>query len=372
MSDTRAKSLLVCSSCSRSFSVDMPMWRCTCGGLLDIVFDAPLNKTHFLADAPGLWRYRAALPLNDDNNIVTFSEGGTPLLPHTIDGTQVMLKLDHLFPTGSFKDRGASVLISKARELRIARVVEDSSGNAGATIAAYCARAGIGCDIYVPAATSSVKLKQIESTGAHLQKISGSREDTAHAALNAATTTYYASHSWNPFFLHGVKTCAFEIAEQLQWQAPEAVVVPVGNGTLLLGLFIGFSELLRAGIIDALPKMIAVQSSNCSPLADAFEKNLLSPEPVEKSATLAEGIAVAQPVRGAQILKAVRQSRGAFVKVNEQEIAAALAELHKSGFYVEPTSATAVAGFKKWHKTEPQNSRAVIVLTGHGFKTTIK
>jgi threonine synthase len=371
VSKKQPKPSLICSSCSRSFAVDTPVWRCACGGLLDIVFDAPLDKTRLVIDAPGMWRYRAALPLTGDSSIVSFGEGGTPLLPHKIDGNAVLLKLDYIFPTGSFKDRGASVLISKAKELIVPHVVEDSSGNAGAAVAAYCARAGIQCDIYVPASTSAAKLKQIESTGAHLQKISGSREDTARAALNAAMTTYYAGHSWNPFFLHGVKTCAFEITEQLQWRAPEAVVVPVGNGTLLLGLFIGFSELLRAGIIDSLPKLIAIQSSNCSPLTDAFERNQTTPVPVEKSDSLAEGIAVAQPVRGAQILNAVRQSRGAFFKVTEQEIAVALAELHAKGFYVEPTSAVAVAGYKKWISNLRPLPKAVIVLTGHGLKTTI-
>lgn len=366
------KPSLVCSSCSQSFAIDTPVWCCACGGLLDIVFNSPFDKKQLVADAAGMWRYRAALPLTDDNNIVTFGEGGTPLLPHTIDGHPVLLKLDYLFPTGSFKDRGASMLISKAKELGVPHVVEDSSGNAGAAIAAYCARARIGCDIYVPASTSAAKLKQIESTGARLQQITGSREDTAHAALEAAKSCYYAGHAWNPFFFHGVKTCAFEIVEQMQWCAPEVVIAPVGNGTLVLGLLLGFSELLRAGIIDALPKLIAVQSANCSPLTDAFERSQTTPVPVEKSDSLAEGIAVAQPVRGAQILRAVRQSRGWFVKVTEKEIGESLAELHADGFYVEPTSATGVAGFKKWRKTEPQNSRAVIVLTGHGLKTMTK
>ena len=363
---SRRRASLVCTYCARTFSDKEPLWRCLCGGLLDLQFDKPWQKDQFAVNVPGMWRYRNTLPLNDDANIVSFGEGATPLIAHDIDG-DVLLKLDYLFPSGSFKDRGAAMLISKMKELGIRHAVEDSSGNAGAAIAAYCARAGIGCDIYAPSSTSAGKLRQIEAVGARLQKINGSREQVAEAALRAAEQSYYASHAWNPFFFHGVKTCAFEIFEQLG-RAPETVFAPLGNGTLMLGLCLGFSELLTAGMIDHLPKMIAVQSANCAPLAEAFTRNLPAAVQVEKRDTLAEGIAVAQPVRGRQILRAVQESNGAILQVTEAEIASSLKALHSAGLYVEPTSAVAVAGYRQWRAERPL-SPAVIVLTGHGLKS---
>ncbi|MEM9982561.1 MAG: pyridoxal-phosphate dependent enzyme, partial [Bacteroidota bacterium] len=158
------------------------------------------------------------------------------------DNFKIHLKLDFLFPTGSYKDRGASVMISKVKELGIDKVVQDSSGNAGASVAAYCAKAGIACDIYAPKCTSQAKLTQIKMYGATLHLIDGTREDTAQAALEAAQKSYYASHCWNPYFFQGTKTFAFEIAEQMGWKAPDTVILPAGNGTLLIGAYIGFRE----------------------------------------------------------------------------------------------------------------------------------
>ena len=162
--------------------------------------------THFSTAPPTLWRYREAIPIEDDAHIVTLDEGFTPLTPVTIAGKSLLVKQDHLFPSGSYKDRGATVLISQAKALGVQHMVEDSSGNAGAAVAAYAARAGIACDIYVPDSTSAAKLAQIQSYGANLHKIPGSREDTAHAVQDAAQKHFYASHVWSPFFFHGTKT----------------------------------------------------------------------------------------------------------------------------------------------------------------------
>ena len=159
-------------------------------------------------------------------------EGFTPLEEIELDGHRVLLKIDYLFPTGSYKDRGATVLISKVKELGIRKVVEDSSGNAGSAIAAYCAKAGIECEIYVPQATSPEKLVQIQAYGATLKRVEGSREKTAEVAMGAASKFYYASHCWNPFFLHGTKTFAFEIWEQMDGKVPDVLILPVGHGTL--------------------------------------------------------------------------------------------------------------------------------------------
>ena len=235
---------LSCRSCNKNYDIGEPIWRCHCGGLLDISNDDLFSISDIQLNRHDLWRYQKALPV-DYSSIVSFGEGLTPLLKVEIMGREVLIKQDHLFPTGSYKDRGASVLISQIKSLGIRRVVEDSSGNAGCAIAAYCARAGIACDIYVPADTSPAKLAQIESYGATLHKIPGSREDTADAVMAAAHEHYYASHSWNPFFFEGTKTFAYEICEQMNWRAPDFVILPVGNGTLLLGASIGFNRLKK-------------------------------------------------------------------------------------------------------------------------------
>ncbi len=315
-----------------------------------------------------MWRYRQAIPINQDINIVSMDEGFTPLLDITVSDRHVLIKQDQLFSTGSYKDRGASVLVSKIRELGITEVVEDSSGNAGSAIAAYCARAGIKCHIYVPAKTSPAKLTQIRAYGAKLNLVPGTREDTAEAALLAAEKIYYAGHSWNPYFLQGTKTFAFEVCEQLGWQAPDTVVLPVGNGTLLLGAFIGFQELLVSGIVNHVPKIIAVQSENCAPLHEIFNNNLDKIPSVYVSNTIAEGIAIAKPVRALQIVDAVRQSRGHFITVSDNEIRQSLDEMSGQGFFIEPTAAAAIAGLRKYISQTDLNELIVTAFTGHGLK----
>jgi len=316
-----------------------------------------------------MWRYREALPIESDRSIVTMSEGYTPLIEEEICGKNVFIKMDHLLPTGSYKDRGASLLVSYAREHQVSSLVEDSSGNAGCSIAAYSARAGISCEIFVPDHTSVGKLRQIEAYGSKVRLVEGSREDVSRKILEQTKENFYASHVYNPFFLHGTKTLAFEICEQLGWKSPGAIVVPVGNGTLLLGASIGFGELYSAGIVDHLPKIIAVQAENCAPLLRAFEMNQKDSADVNAEATVSEGIAIEKPVRGAQILKAVRDSGGTFVGVSEQEIIETWKEMSKRGHFVEPTSAATVAGLKKYiSKTDP-NETITSVFTGHGLKT---
>jgi threonine synthase len=363
---------LICKECKKEYSTDEKIWKCECGGLLDIDFKASFPLDKIKKRKPTMWRYREAIPINKDENIVSFDEGFTPLLEVGFNGKVVLIKQDQLFPTSSFKDRGASVLVSKAKELSIKKVVEDSSGNAGCAIAAYCAKAHIDCEIFVPADTSPAKIIQIKSYGAKINKVIGSREDAASAALKAAQKDYYASHSWNPFFLHGTKTFAFEICEQLGWKSPDTVILPVGNGTLLLGSFIGFNELQKAGIIKTIPRIIAIQSENCNPLYKAFKENLNEIPKIDKKDSLAEGISIAEPIRGKEILSAVRKSRGDFIVVNDKEIKESLIEMCNKGFYIEPTSASTIAGIKKYLQKSNSNELIISVFTGHGLKTTEK
>jgi threonine synthase len=363
---------LICTECHRTYSLDEPRWKCDCGSILDIEFEANFDLEKISQRKPTMWRYREAIPIKDDANIISFTEGFTPLIAVNFDGKAVLIKQDQLFPTGSYKDRGASVLMSKVKELGIKKIVEDSSGNAGAAISAYCARAGIDCHIFVPADTSAAKIVQIQLYGAKLNKVPGSREDTAKAVLKAVGKVYYASHSWNPFFFQGTKTFAFEVCEQLGWKAPDTIILPVGNGTLLLGAYIGFNDLWHARIIDRIPKIVAVQAENCAPLYRAFRENLAEIPKIDKKETLAEGIAIAKPVRGKQIVAAVRQSRGDFIVVSEREIKESLKEICQEGYYIEPTAAATTAAIRKYLPHSNPSEVIVSVFTGHGLKSTEK
>ena len=299
-------------------------------------------------------------------------EGFTPLEEVEFDGDRTLIKTDYLFPTGSYKDRGATVLMSKMKEWGVQKVVEDSSGNAGSAIAAYSAKAGIECEIYVPQYTSSEKTVQIQAYGATLRKVQGSRERTAEVAMEAASKIPYASHCWNPFFLHGTKTFAFEVWEQMDWKAPDVLVLPVGHGTLFLGAYIGFKELKEAGMIRRIPRLVGVQSASCAPLYRAFKKGWREPRPVEKKETVAEGIAIAEPVRGRQILEAIQRTDGEILVVTEKEIGMALKEMGRKGHFIEPTSAATIAGLRKYLKKKSRRETIVSTLTGTGLKSVGK
>jgi threonine synthase len=298
----------------------------------------------------------------------------TPLL--TVPGRpEVTIKVDFLMPTGSFKDRGAVLLAALASHLEVAAFVADSSGNAGTAIAAYAARLGITCDVYVPAATSAGKLEQLHAYGAAVHRVEGSREDTAAAAAQAAGRPgiFYASHVYNPVFLHGTKTYVFELWEQLGGRLPDTLVLPVGNGTLVLGCHLGSRELLAQGLIGRLPSIIAVQADACAPLARAMSAGKTQPEEITARPTIAEGIAIARPARGGQILAAVAESRGAIVAVTDDQVRAARADLARSGLYVEPTSAVCwaavLAGLVPVGGAPGSQPDVVVPLCGTGLKS---
>jgi threonine synthase len=363
----------ICISCGLRIQADRKSWRCdTCGGLLDIEMHPQFPLEKITTRPFTMWRYREALPIELDENIISLGEPVTPIVKINLSGKSLMIKLEHLFPTGSLKDRGASVLVSKMRELGIEKAVEDSSGNAGASIAAYCKAAGIACEIFVPSHVSPAKAFQIEIYGAYLRLIEGSRENVAEAALFAAGELYYASHCRNPFFLHGVKTFAYEIAEQLGWNAPDTLILPVGNGTLLLGAFIGFKELFQAGLIKKIPKIVGVQAANCAPLYKDFTTNSSVKEKNTFMTSIAEGIAIAEPVRRGEILRCVKESSGLFLTVTEKEICTALRHMLEKGYMIEPTAAAAIAGAEKYLASSETGEQVVSVITGHGLKAPDK
>jgi threonine synthase len=358
---------LICGACHELAPAATLQWRCTCGGLYHLRTAATFPRTAIRKRPHTLWRYREALPLPEACDTVTLGESVTPLLPWpALPGC--VLKLEFLSPTGSFKDRGAAVMLSHMSHLGVRAAVEDSSGNAGAAVAAYAARAGIACRIFVPAATSSGKLAQITAYGAAVAPIAGTREDVAAAARAAAEQSYYASHVFNPYFFQGTKTFALELWEQLGFRAPDRVILPVGHGTLYLGAYLGFRDLLEAGEIPSLPRLIGVQADLCAPLAAAWRG-----EPAgEPASTVAEGIRIAAPDRAEEILQACRQTGGEMFTVSESEIVSTLLTLGRTGLFVEPTAAVAPAGALKLAATGrlPTEGITVIPLTGSGLKAS--
>jgi threonine synthase len=318
-----------------------------------------------------LWRYAAALPVEVPDPI-TLGEGLTPLVSRSWGGVPALFKLEWLSPTGSFKDRGASVMVSILRAQGVTKVLEDSSGNGGAAIAAYAAAGGLKAKILVPASTSADKTVQMRAYGAEIELIPGTRQVVSDAAVRQAATIFYAGHNWQPFFLQGTKTLAYELWEDLGFNAPDSIIIPTGAGSNIMGCDIGFSELLRRGEIASLPRLFAAQPKNCGPLHASFEAGSDDLVSVEIRSTIAEGAAIAKPVRGREVLAALRRSGGATVAVSEAEIEKALFELSRIGLYVEPTSALAVAAFTKLLERSviQPSETTVLVLTGSGLKTT--
>ena len=323
-----------CSKCNKEYPLETFNYQCECGGLFKLR-KAPHEKI---------------------NPTVSLGEVTTPLLERTLQQRKVYLKLDYMNPTGSFKDRGAFALINKLKEMGITEIVEDSSGNAGAAIAGYSAAAGIKCNIYLPADTSAGKIKQIQAYGANVVKVPGSRDATAKAILQAAKETYYASHVYNPLFFEGVKSLAYEIYEQIG--IPDYIFVPAGNGTMLLGVYLGFKE------IGALPRIIAVQSEKCAPVSRRFH-NLPAEE---ASPTVAEGIAIGAPRRIDEMIEAVRDSKGDFITVDDESVLAAQKLLGEMGLYIEATSGVTVAGFLQYFADVKPGQKIVVPLTGIGLK----
>jgi len=356
-----------------TFPLSEPRWRSTTGGPLMITPLPGIGRDMIDTGRRFLWRYARALPLAVPDPI-TMGEGCTPLVFRNWRGAKAGFKLEWFSPTGSFKDRGASVMVSILRQQGVTRILEDSSGNGGAAIAAYSAAGGIEAKILVPAATQPGKLVQMRAYGAEVELVPGLRQDTAEAALRQASTIFYASHNWHPFFLQGAKTLAYELWENLGFKAPDNVLIPTGAGSNVLGCDIGFSELLRRGEIAALPQLFAVQPENCAPLHASFEAGSDDLVPVEIRPTIAEGTAIARPVRTREVLEAIRRSGGATVSVSEREIEAAVIDLGRIGFYVEPTSATVAAALPRLldRGVVRASETTVLVLTGGGLKATQK
>lgn len=386
-----AVTTLLCSSCRRSFPATEAIWSCpTCGSMLELQPDphllGPEGRSELLKAAKaggggrGVWRY-ASLMQVDGSDPVTLGEGDTPVVPLGALGRRLGLarlyaKLEYFAPTGSFKDRGATATVTQARALGVTRLVEDSSGNAGASFAAYCAAAGVGASIYVPASAPTAKKAQIAFYGAEVVAVEGTREAVAEAALERCRReegAYYGSHNWNPFFLEGTKTFAYEVAAQFGFDPPEQLIMPVGNGSLFLGAWKGFRELRTMGLLERLPRLNVAQATGCMPIVDASIRGLDRTEGIPTYPSVAGGISIARPSRGHLILKGMRETGGSGAAVTDQEILdyqRALASLE--GIFCEPTSAAAFAALAhlvRQGAIAPEE-RVLVAVTGMGLKDT--
>ncbi|HZU91379.1 MAG TPA: pyridoxal-phosphate dependent enzyme [Stellaceae bacterium] len=359
----------LCPACGRTVAADRPLWRCPCGSHLNLAPGKGLPRDEIAADEASLWRYAAALALKEPPR-VSLGEGWTPLVRRRWQGVPVAFKLESQMPTGSFKDRGTAVMLNHLLEVGVGPIHEDSSGNAGASLATYAAAAGLRCRIYVPAAAPRGKLVQIAAGGADLRRIPGPRRKASAAALAAVGESFYASHNWQPFFIEGTKTLAYELWEQSGFRAPDNILVPTGYGSNILGLDRGFDELERQGEIAVRPRLFAVQAANCAAFAAAWAAGADHVVPFTAGPTIADGIATSMPVRAAEVLRALRRSGGGVVAVAEQEIMPALTALGRLGLFVEPTAATAAAALSRLladGTIRPQQA-SVVVLTGSGLK----
>lgn len=351
------------------WAVDEPLWKAPDdGGYVNLKPAPGFDPGQIEQGVPSLWRYKAALRIQAPP--LTLGEGWTPLLDGQWGGAPIRLKCDHMMPSGSFKDRGVAVMLAYLMGRGVDAVLEDSSGNAGASVATYAAVAGLQAKIFAPAAAPPAKLAQMAAMGADVRPIEGPRQNAADAALAEAETTFYAGHNIQPFFLEGCKTLAFELWEQLQGKAPDHVVVSCGQGGNVMGLDIGFRELLASRAIDQMPKIHGVQAVNAAPYLAAWDAGSETPIGIDAKPSIADGITSSKPVRLKEVLAACRSSGGGLLGVTETEIIAAMQTLHKSGYFVEPTTAAGAAGLTKLMAdgTIGPEETSVLVLTGTGLK----
>lgn len=355
--------VLVCAECGARMTHDVLVSRCPCcGGVLLVEYERVAKLTR--EDAPGIWRYSVALPVRASP--VSMGEGGTPLIRATrlTDAdAKLYFKDETRNPTGTFLDRGMSVLVTKLRERGVERVIGGVCGDAGASLAAYCARAGLTCKLYVPRDTDTSKLCQMLLFGAEVE-VAGSYQE----AVKLAESHYFTSYVFtvrDPWYLEGLKTIAYEIAEQLGWKAPDIVVAPVGDGALITSLWKGFRELRAWGLIDKIPRLVGVQVRGADPIV----RRLRGAGIPVTAPGIAREIEITSPLLADLAVRALEETGGTAVSVSPSDILDALRELaRREGLLVEPSSAAVVAAVRELN--EPLSGKTVVlVLTGSGLRT---
>ncbi|MCG8544049.1 MAG: threonine synthase [Alphaproteobacteria bacterium] len=355
---------------NKAWPTETPLWRAPDdGGYVNLTAGSGLSPGDIDRDEASLWRYRQALRLPGPP-LRSLGEGWTPLVDGTWDGMAVHMKSEFLMPSGSFKDRGTAVMLNHLAQCGVIDILEDSSGNAGASIATYGAALGLRARIFVPASAPAPKRYQMAAMGAEVVPVPGTRDDVARAVLDEVDERFYAGHNHQPFFLEGTKTLAFELWEQLGFKVPDNIVIPLGQGSNVMGCYIGFGELRARGEIAAIPRIFGIQAANAAPAYAAYATGRDQPVEIEIQPTIADGIASARIVRLPEVLDAMRASGGGCVAVSEAEIIAALRQFTHQGFFIEPTCAAAGAGLSKLiaDGAVKPGDITVVILTGSGLK----
>lgn len=361
----------VCTSCGKRLSTDTHAPHCECGGLFELDFTPPAwDPARIDRNTWNIFRYRDFMAVDGDTwRGITMGEGMTPII--TLDDhSGCLLKMDYTMPTLSFKDRGAATLVAHMKAIGVTSCVQDSSGNAGNSVAAYAARAGIACEIYVPEGTSPKKITMIESHGAKVHVVPGTRDHCADVCRQQVTErgAYYANHVYNPYFYEGMKAYIYETFEQLG-RMPANIVIPVGNGTLFIGAVKALEHLVASGAIDKFPNIIALQSEKCDPLYQARMQGLDQPASVTPTPTMAEGIAIGVPMRGKEILGMMRKRDMKVVTCPEDKILEARGALARRGIYCEHTTAANYAAWLHYCELYGPTPDTLITMCGAGIKS---
>ena len=359
----------ICSKCGKKAPTTTRQDKCECGGLWNLDYVPPKFSLEDIdRDEWSMFRYRKFMAVEGDGwKDISLGEGMTPVV--RLD-ENVLLKMDYFMPTLSFKDRGAAVLIAHCKAIGVDYVVQDSSGNAGNSVAAYAGKAGIKCEIFVPEGTSPGKIDMIRAHGATCTVVPGSRDHCADVCRSKVDTDgcYYANHVYNPYFYEGTKTYIYEVFEQLK-RMPKHIIIPVGNGTLFLGAIYALEHLLASGVIEEMPKIIALQSQNCDPLLQAAERGEGKPAKVTPTPTIAEGIAIGLPMRGEEILRLTHKYNIKYVHAPEDKILEARATLAKKGIYCEHTTAANYAAYLHYCELYGTVEDCLITMCGAGLKS---
>ena len=372
---------LQCTQCHRFFHEEAPLGTCPkCHGLIETVLDETV-LSHYSKLQPGndvqsMWKFNMFLPVKAGTIPVTAGEGNTPLRPvrsypqlHS-----VWLKDETRNPSGTFKDRGASLAVTRLSQLRVRKLVLASEGNAGCSFALYSQMAGINCHLYLPSDANNAKVELSKKLGAQVTKVKGTISEAGRHAAEVAEKTgaYNASTFVTPFRHDGKGTMALEICQQQGWESPDYIVYPVGGGVGLVGMWKMFKILHRLGWIRRRPRIIAVQPTGCAPVVDAYNKGRMEVPEWKSPKTIAKGLKIPKPLAGAWILKSLRESRGLALKVSDVGIHRAMLNVAKrDGLLVEPSSAAAFAAIPKLHETGTVDRKdsVVVIATGSGLKT---
>jgi threonine synthase len=373
-----------CPRCHRGFPLGKAINACACGSPLMVEYD--IDKIKRAAQKPALkeraatlWRYREFLPLQDDKNRVSLGEGFTPLLEAPrlaaeFDLNRLWIKDEAQNPTGSFKDRGIALAMSLAKELGIEKVAIPSAGNAGASLAAYAARAGIEAHVFMPKDAPRANITETRQYGARLTLVDGLIGDCGRliAERKEAEGWFDVSTLKEPYRLEGKKTMGFEIAEQLEWELPDVVIYPTGGGTGLIGMWKGFAELEEIGWIGGRrPRMVSVQAEHCAPIVRAFAAGKMKAEPWQNARTIASGLRVPQAVADFLMLEILRESGGTALAVSDAEMLAEIRRVARlEGLLFCPEGAACVAALARLKREEwiAPSDRVLLFNTASGLK----